>query len=284
MRSRTCRSSLISSRSTAPETTAWRSPRAPEDAAFVRELRHAQRLQRGGRRRRSEHALPVVPADAHHPEPLAAGNQRLWYNLEVAKRRLLYTLDQLGLSDRIEDPGRPRLRVPRGRDRRATSTASSPSTSPRPTTPSASGGASQLGEPYRTLLGHFRHEIGHYYWDRLIRDSHALDGVPRALRRRARRLRRPRCSATTRTRTRRRLAGAVRHAPTRRMHPWEDWAETWAHYLHMTDTLETAAACGISLAPARADEPTLQHVPDPTARARSVRRACWTAGPPSPTC
>jgi hypothetical protein len=40
-------------------------------------------------------------------------------------------------------------------------------------------------------------------------------------------------------------------------HPWEDWAETWAHYLHMTDTLETAAACGLSLRPRRADEPSL---------------------------
>ena len=29
----------------------------------------------------------------------------------------------------------------------------------------------QMGEPYRTLLGHFRHEIAHYYWDRLVRDS-----------------------------------------------------------------------------------------------------------------
>jgi hypothetical protein len=23
-------------------------------------------------------------------------------------------------------------------------------------------------------------------------------------------------------------------------HPWEDWAETWAHYLHIMDMLETA--------------------------------------------
>ncbi len=23
-------------------------------------------------------------------------------------------------------------------------------------------------------------------------------------------------------------------------HPWEDWAESWAHYLHIVDTLETA--------------------------------------------
>jgi hypothetical protein len=45
-------------------------------------------------------------------------------------------------------------------------------------------------------------------------------------------------------------------------HPWEDWAETWAHYLHMTDTLETAAACGVSLRPGRADEPSLRRVPE----------------------
>jgi hypothetical protein len=49
------------------------------------------------------------------------------------------------------------------------------------------------------------------------------------------------------------------------MHPWEDWAETWAHYLHMLDTLETAAACGISIEPPRRDEPTLTEVPNPVA-------------------
>jgi hypothetical protein len=40
-------------------------------------------------------------------------------------------------------------------------------------------------------------------------------------------------------------------------HPWEDSAETWAHYLHMTDTLETATGCGLSLQPRRSDEPAL---------------------------
>ena len=44
-------------------------------------------------------------------------------------------------------------------------------------------------------------------------------------------------------------------------HPWEDWAETWAHYLHMTDTLETAAASGLSIRPSRADEPLLYQAP-----------------------
>jgi hypothetical protein len=40
-------------------------------------------------------------------------------------------------------------------------------------------------------------------------------------------------------------------------HPWEDWAETWAHYLHMADALETAAAVGVSLKPPRENEPSL---------------------------
>ncbi len=47
----------------------------------------------------------------------------------------------------------------------------------------------QLGEPYRTLVGHFRHEIGHYYWDRLVRDARPARRLPRRVRRRARRLR-----------------------------------------------------------------------------------------------
>ena len=33
----------------------------------------------------------------------------------------------------------------------------------------------QMGELYRTLLGHFRHEIGHYYWDRLIANTPHLE-------------------------------------------------------------------------------------------------------------
>jgi hypothetical protein len=41
-------------------------------------------------------------------------------------------------------------------------------------------------------------------------------------------------------------------------HPWEDWAETWSHYLPMTDALETATAVGVSLMPQRANEPSLK--------------------------
>ena len=47
----------------------------------------------------------------------------------------------------------------------------------------------KMGEAYRTVLGHLRHEIGHYYWDRLIRNSNALQALPPAVRRRHVRLR-----------------------------------------------------------------------------------------------
>ena len=96
----------------------------------------------------------------------------------------------------------------------------------------------QLGETYRTLLGHFRHEIGHYYWDLLIKDSPRLEGY-RAL------FGDERQSYDT-LRDRHYREGAPNDWPARfvsayaSMHSWEDWAETWAHYLHIADTLETA--------------------------------------------
>ena len=113
----------------------------------------------------------------------------------------------------------------------------------------------QLHEPYRTLLGHFRHEVGHYYWERLIAGSDRLEpfrglfGDERAD-----------YGAALQAHYQ---SGAPGDWQSRFVttyataHPWEDWAETWAHYLHMTDTLETAAACGVSMRPRRRDEPAL---------------------------
>ena len=101
----------------------------------------------------------------------------------------------------------------------------------------------QLHEPYRTLLGHFRHEVGHYYWDRLIAESPWLEDFRRLF-------------GDERADY---SAALKRHydegAPAdwqsafvsayATMHPWEDWAETWAHYLHMMDTLDTALSFGM---------------------------------------
>jgi hypothetical protein len=104
-----------------------------------------------------------------------------------------------------------------------------------------------MGEPYRTLLGHFRHEIGHFYWKELVRDAAMLEEA-------------------------RRLFGDEREdyaAALRRnyeegppvdwqdrfistyasCHPAEDFAECWAHFLHIVDTLETARAFGLNTDP-----------------------------------
>src|SRR4029078_4340878 len=113
-----------------------------------------------------------------------------------------------------------------------------------------------LHEPYRTLLGHFRHEIGHYYWDRLIAGSQRLEAFrvhfgderedyAQALQRHYEQGPPPNWQQRF----------VTTYASS---HAWEDWAETWAHYVHMADTLETAAACGLSLRPARPDEPSLK--------------------------
>jgi hypothetical protein len=100
-----------------------------------------------------------------------------------------------------------------------------------------------LREPYRTLLGHFRHEVGHYYWDRLVWNSpwlepyRALFGDERA----------DYAAALTANYE----SGPPADWATRFIsayastHPWEDWAETWAHYLHVVDSLDTALGFGL---------------------------------------
>jgi len=102
-----------------------------------------------------------------------------------------------------------------------------------------------MNEPYRTLLGHFRHEIGHFYWDRLIATTDALEpcrasfGDERAD-----------YDAALKTYYARgplpnwqdSFVSAYATA-----HPWEDFAETWAHYLHILDTLEMADAFGVTI-------------------------------------
>jgi hypothetical protein len=104
-----------------------------------------------------------------------------------------------------------------------------------------------FGEPYRTLLGHFRHEIGHYYWSALIdgSDSHAL------FRERFGDERSDYGAALERN-YQGQLSDnwAQAHVSAyAASHPWEDWAETFAHYLHIRDTLQTAAHFGLHVSP-----------------------------------
>ena len=104
---------------------------------------------------------------------------------------------------------------------------------------------SSMGETYRTLVGHFRHELGHYFWDRLVRDAtdftefRTVFGDERqdyaaALKRHYE------CGPPADWQ-----ASFISAYAT--SHPWEDFAETWAHYLHMVDALETARSYGINV-------------------------------------
>jgi hypothetical protein len=203
------------------------------------------------------------------PDLSVEGNRLAWYRLEVAKRRLLYSLRALGLTpvSKADDdvrglafefladtPGAPKvftghsdgvitLNVAEAddveRERRRTN----------------------LHEPYRTLLGHFRHESGHYSWNVLIENGARADGFRAVF-----------------GDERASYADAVkRHydggAPAgwqdgfisayATMHPWEDWAETWAHYLHMSDALETARASGLSVDTPHPEDPSLSPAPPP---------------------
>ena len=101
----------------------------------------------------------------------------------------------------------------------------------------------EMGERYRTLLGHLRHEVGHYYWDRLVLDRSWLEPFRRlfgderadyAAALKANYINGPPADWTDRY--------VSSYAST---HPWEDWAETWAHYLHVVDSLGTALGFGL---------------------------------------
>ena len=104
-----------------------------------------------------------------------------------------------------------------------------------------------MNEPYRTLLGHFRHEIGHYIWDTLVRDGGKLDpfraafGDERADYAAA--LQRHYNNGPPADWQERFISG---YAST---HPWEDFAECFAHYVHIVDTLETARSFGMKIEP-----------------------------------
>jgi hypothetical protein len=104
-----------------------------------------------------------------------------------------------------------------------------------------------MREPYRTLLGHFRHETGHFIWDKLVRNRNDFEGFraifgderedyDAALQRHYENGPRPNWQAN--------FISAYASS-----HPWEDFAECFAHYLHIVDTLETARSFGMAIDP-----------------------------------
>jgi hypothetical protein len=195
------------------------------------------------------------------PDLSIAGNNVLWGKIEVAKHRLFYGLLRLGLplENRADDPVHglafdflqdlPESHaagVMTGHDNGLITLAVREADDA--TREKVRG---EMGEPYRTLLGHFRHESGHYFWDRLVARQQgwldafrALFGDDRqdydqALKRHYEEGAPPNWQDNY----------VSIYATT---HPWEDFAETWAHYLHIVDTLETAGAFGLKVRPRRA--------------------------------
>jgi hypothetical protein len=185
--------------------------------------------------------------------------RRAWVKLEENKRRLFYTLFELRLpvESRSERPNGLAFAfkqdVPGGEKVLSGHEVGLITINvAEADSPFREKARMELGESYRTLLGHFRHEIGHYYWDRLVAGSPQLEAF-RA------KFGDERASYEDAV-TRHYRDGAPRDWQTRfvssyaSMHPWEDWAESWAHYLHMVDTLETARSFGLALGPQVADE------------------------------
>lgn len=191
------------------------------------------------------------------PNLEVADNLRDWYQLEKAKHRLIYGLQRLGLPiiSKTEDPDRglafdflspdadPEQKVQTGHLNGLITINLAEADSVH-----REWIRRKMSEAYRTLIGHFRHEVGHYYWELLIRDeperleafrnlfgdetqdygqaleTYYQNGAP----------------ANWQTQYISEYASA---------HAWEDWAETWAHYLHIMDTVETGYSFGLSIYP-----------------------------------
>lgn len=183
-------------------------------------------------------------------------NRVLWGRMEVAKRRLIYTLRHLGISlpTKAQNPQA-------GLAFDIVSTVSNPTV----TTGHLNGvitvnleeaddayrqiNQQALGESSRTLLGHFRHESAHYMWQRFLSNLAWDNPLRLAFRERFGDEWQDYAASLG--------AYYQRPAPANweqsfisayaSSHPWEDWAETWAHYLEIVDGLETCESLGIQV-------------------------------------
>ena len=190
------------------------------------------------------------------PDASMQGNVTRWQEVELAKRKLIYGLIRWNLPrpTRAQDPHMG-LAFDFLADQQG----------PNGVTPVMTGHRSGLitiniaesdddvrvarrtamDEPYRTLIGHMRHEVGHYYWAMLVDGSPLIDryrslfGDERA----------DYDAALHRHYDQGAPAGwrQTHISAYATSHPWEDFAETWAHWMHIADGIETAAAYAMSL-------------------------------------
>ncbi len=215
-----------------------------------------QRYRMCGNRDQYQACNFAIPADAPYtlcsscrqtlvlPDLSVTGNTLRWQKLESAKRRLYYTLARLGLHPDLPD-WTPHYQF----------------LADVPDQPVMTGHANglitiniaeadddervrrrvALHEPYRTLLGHLRHESGHFFWDKLVRDGGELDSFRQLFG--DERESYPQALQNYYANPPGYMQWSAQHVSAyASAHPWEDWAESWAHYLHMVDVLETAAS------------------------------------------
>lgn len=190
------------------------------------------------------------------PKLSDSDNFENWTHLEIAKHRLVYQLQKIGLPlpnkmdhdeiglcfDFVARQNNPKLMTGHASGIITILISEADSVLREKI-------RKQLKEPYRTLVGHLRHEVGHYFWDRLIRDN------PVALQE---------CRAVFGDESQNYGKALQEYYKTETQkdwqkyfiseyatsHPWEDWAETWAHYLHIMDMVETGYFFRISVKPA----------------------------------
>ena len=196
------------------------------------------------------------------PDQSVEGNDERWAKLEAAKRRMLYDLELIGWPMDVPDPDQgsaPPLVFKFMADAMPEDGHWVPMADGEPVYTGHADGVItvnlkeaddlerermrlNLGEPQRSLIGHFRHEVGHYFWDRFFKHNDAA---------------RRRCVAVFGDHEDPSYSDAMeRHykegAPDdwreryvsayATMHPWEDWAESWSLYLEAYGTMDTLSA------------------------------------------
>lgn len=173
-----------------------------------------------------------------------AGSLEAWQELERAKKRLVYSLLRFGLPLDAASEGQGKLTFDFVRHA-ATGHLNGVITIDVLEADSVERERQRqlFGEPYRALLGHLRHESGHFYWKLLVEGAGRIDDF-RGL------FGDERVDYTAALQTHHAQGPQgdwQQHyvSSYASAHPWEDWAETWAHYLHIVDTVDTADAEGM---------------------------------------
>jgi hypothetical protein len=172
------------------------------------------------------------------------GNLKAWCDVERAKKRLVYSLLRFGLEVDATPMNRGRLMFDFVRNA-ATGHLDGVITIDimEADAVERERQRQQFLEPYRSLLGHFRHESGHFYWGVLVEGAGRVD----EFRAKFGDERQDYGAALSRHHGQGPLSNwqSTHVSAYASAHPWEDWAETWAHYLHMVDALDTAEAEGM---------------------------------------